>query len=568
MRLRLSALALCAGVAAARAQGPTPQACRGQRVDGITIDAQAPTVTGLRRVPVVGNVVRQTHVITRDDVVRRFLLLRPGDRCSELRRAESERILRAQPFLADAAIDIYPNQRGGVDLVVRTIDEASLVLSGSVAGTSPMLRGVKLGSGNLGGLGLATVMTWRYHPVLNDRVDVRVADYQFAGQPYVLQLGVLRDPLGREDRAEITLPFRTDLQRYAWRALIGQSRSNAQFALRDSGRLTLGFGREYAEVGAIGRLGPPGKLSLFGLSLSNEHTWPDSGPQRLDSTGFRADTAADFAGRFMETRAARVNALLGLRGIRFMRARGFDALRATQDVPIGLQFGTLVGHGIPAMGSTTRDIFLASDLYVGLGTPRRAYRLQLQGEGRRVQGNPEWDGLVGSGRLARYSRPSQIRTRIIAVEWTGTSRVLTPHALSLGSPDGGIRGFHKTSAVGGRRGIARVDEQFYLGSPYSFGDLGIAWFGDAGQLWKGDVPYGEDTRVAGALGLSLLLAVPMRSTRMWRLDVAVPLNREPGSSRWQVRLAHSDRTSFFWREPGDIDAARARAVPASIYSWP
>lgn len=568
MRLGISILVVELTASSLGAQQPVPQACRGQRIDAISIDAQAPTVTGLRRVPIVGNIVRETHVITRDDVIRRFLLLRPGERCSELRRSESERILRAQPFLADAAIEVYPNLRGGVDLLVRTIDEASLVLSGSVAGQSPMLRGVKLGSGNLGGLGLATAVSWRYHPVLNDRVDVRAADYQFAGQPYVLSFAVVRDPLGRDDRAELTLPFRTDVQRYAWRTLIGQSHGNAQFVKRDSGRLTLGFGREYAEAGAIGRLGPPGKLSLFGLSVSNERTRPDTGARRLDTTGFHPDTAAEFTGRFIPTQAARINALLGLRGIRFMRARSFDALRATQDVPIGLQIGTLFGRGIPAFGSTTTDIFIASDLYVGMGTPRRAYRLQLQGEGRRVQGNPEWDGLVGSGRLARYSRPGDRRTRIISLEWSGTSGVLAPHALSLGSPDGGIRGFYSSSRIGGRRGIARADEQYYLGSPFSFGDLGIAWFADAGQLWKGDVPYAVPTRVHGSMGLGVLLAVPMRSTRMWRLDLAAPLNREPGAGRWQVRLTHFDRTSFFWREPGDIDAARARAVPASIYNWP
>ena len=60
----------------------------------------------------------------------------------------------------------------------------------------------------------------------------------------------------------------------------------------------------------------------------------------------------------------------------------------------------------------------------------------------------------------------------------------------------------------------------------------------------------------------------MRSTRMWRLEFAAPMNPEPGASKWQVRVAHSDRTSFFWREPADVDAARARAVPASIYNWP
>ena len=552
------------------AQGaPSTQVpCRAQRIDSIAIDPQAPTVTGLRRIPIVGNVVRETHVVTREDVIRRFLLLHVGDRCNELRRAESERILRSQPFLADATIDVRPSARGGVILDVVTIDEASLILSGSVAAASPAIRGVKVGSANLAGMGVATSLTWRYQRVLDDRLEIRAADYQFGGRPFVLDLGLVRDPLGRDDHAELSLPFRTDVQRYAWRTLVGQSRNQAQFTMRDSGRLTLGFEREYGEVGGIGRLGPPGKLTLFGLSISRERTRPDTLAKRLDTLGLHPDTATEFVGRFTGLRAARVNALLGLRGIRFMRVRAFDALRATQDVPIGLQVGTLVGRGVPGFGMSAADVFVASDLYIGMGNPRLAYRLQLQGEGRRERGATQWDGLVGSGRLARYSRPGASHTQIISVEWSGTSRVLIPHALSLGVPDGGIRGFANSPTVGGRRGIARIDEQFYLGSPQSFGDVGIGLFADGGQLWAGDVPYGKTTAVHGSAGASLLLAIPMRSTNMWRLDVAVPFNPELGGHRWEVRLSHKDRTSFFWREPGDVDAARARAVPASVYNWP
>jgi len=569
VRVRTVTLLLCAGaspLAAQRTTGLVP--CRGQRIDSISIDAEAPTVAGLRRVPVVGNVVRETHVVTRDEIIRRFLLLHVRGRCSELRRAESERILRAQPFIADANIDVVGNERGGVNLDVHTIDEASLIVSGSVASGSPTVRGAKLGSANLSGLGIATSVSWRYQRVFDDRLELRISDYQFAGSPYVFSLASLRDALGRDDHAEMTFPFRTDLQRLAWRALIGESRGHAQFTERDSGRLALGYGREYAEAGGIARLGPPGRLSLFGVSFTNERSWPDSAPVRLTEAGFHSDTAAAFAGRFMETKAARVNALIGLRGIRFMRARGFDALRAVQDVPIGLQIGTLIGRAVPAFGANSNDVFVASDLYLGLGSPRLTYRLQLQGEGRHARGSKSWDGLVGSGRLARYSRPGDHRTRILSVEWSGTSRVLIPHSLSLGVPDGGVRGFNGDTAVAGRRGIARLDEQYYVGSPFSFGDLGIAWFTDAGQMWRGDLPYGETTPVRFSGGVSLLLAIPMRSTRMWRLEFAAPMNPEPGASKWQVRVAHSDRTSFFWREPADVDAARARAVPASIYNWP
>jgi hypothetical protein len=560
------ALALSVGAAGlAAAQSPAP--CLSQRIDSIAIDVDAPTVSGLRRVPIVYDVARNTHVTTRAEVIRGFLLLREGDYCDELRRAESERILRAQPFIADATIDVRPHPRGGVTLDVRTIDEASMILSAGIQSGTPQVRSVKVGSGNIGGLGILGSLAWRHNPHFDDRLQVRIADYQFAGQPYLLSLASLREPFGRDERAEMSLPFRTDVQRFAWRTVIGESRGHALFTQRDSGRLTLGYGREYAEAGGIARAGPPGRLSLLGLSITNERSWPDSGVRLITDTGFRSDTAAGFT-RFAETRAARVNLLMGVRGIRFIRVRGYDALRGLQDVPLGLQFGTLVGRSIEAFGSNSNDVFVASDLYLGIGNQRITYRLQAQGEGRRVRGSNQWDGLIGSGRISRYLRVSSTRTRMMSVEWSGTARVLVPHSLSLGVPDGGIRGFRDAPAIGGRRAIARVDEQFFLGTPFDFGDLGFGWFVDAGKLWKGDLPYGETTPERAAAGISLLLAVPTRSTRMWRLEFAAPINRERGGRSWELRLSHADRTTFFWREPPDVDAARARAVPASVYSWP
>ena len=542
--------------------------CRGQRIDSVMVDVQAPSVAGLRRVPLAGAVVRNAHVITRHNVIRTYMLLKSGDACVELRRAESERILRSLPFIADASVDVVPNARGGVNLDVRTIDEASLILSGSVSSTTPQVRGVKLGSGNLAGLGIHSSFGWRHQPAFDDRADFRVSLNQFARKPWVFNFNSSRDPLGRDDRVEMTLPFRTDLQRFAWRMLVGEGRGHAQFMERDSGRLALGFADYYAEGGGIVRIGPPGWLSLVGLSLTNEKTVSDTGAVRIAEDGFETDTAGGFAGHFSEVRAARVNALLGVRGLRFRRVRGFDALRGTQDIPLGLQFGTLIGRAINAFGADSRDLFVASDLYAGFGHARRVYRVQMQGEGRRERGSGVWTDLVGSGRFSRYSRPRDWRTRTLIVEWSGTEKVRRPHSLSLTEMAGGVRGFRDTRDVGGRRAVARLGEQFYVGSPFDFGDLGLAWFADAGQLWAGDLPYGANGYLRGSAGASILLAVPRRSTRMWRLEFAAPINREPGGSRWEVRLTHSDKTAFFWREPGDIDAARARVVPSSVYSWP
>ncbi|HEY6220835.1 MAG TPA: hypothetical protein VIV65_12350, partial [Gemmatimonadaceae bacterium] len=95
------------------------------------VTTDAPTVTGVRRAPVVHAIASAFHVTTREEVIRRFLLFRTGEPCSDLRRAESERILRAQNFLADTHIETRPSTTGGVVVTVHSTDEVSLVLGGS-----------------------------------------------------------------------------------------------------------------------------------------------------------------------------------------------------------------------------------------------------------------------------------------------------------------------------------------------------------------------------------------------------------------------------------------------------
>ena len=129
MRLMLPLLAaLAPGVAFAQADSTradstrTVVPCDGQTVTEIDIRTEPPTLPPLlRRVRLLQRAVDQLHATTREDIVRRFLLLAPGQPCRELRRAESERILRAQPYLADARVVALADSAGGVRIDVVTV---------------------------------------------------------------------------------------------------------------------------------------------------------------------------------------------------------------------------------------------------------------------------------------------------------------------------------------------------------------------------------------------------------------------------------------------------------------
>jgi hypothetical protein len=95
----------------------------------------------------------------------------------------------------------------------------------------------------------------------------------------------------------------------------------------------------------------------------------------------------------------------------------------------------------------------------------------------------------------------------------------------------------------------------------------VAVFGDAGRQWAGDVPFGVTTPVKASIGVSLLAAVPRRSTRVWRADLAIPLSTGANAS-WTLTFTNADRTAFVFRSARDIAEVREITVPSSIFAWP
>ena len=566
------ALASIPSLAAAQASpSPAPSgrpivACAGQPIDDIIIYADAPTVAGLQRFPRLAAIARAMHATTRPELIRRFLLLDRRDPCSELRRAESERILRAQPFIADAEVFVVASDDGGVDLEVRTSDEAAIVFGGGVRASAPHVIALLAGNANVAGQGLYSSILWRDGLGFRDAFGIRLIDHQFAGRPWIFAVDAERASLGGAWRVEVAHPYLTDLQRFAWR--IRTARSNGYVELRqpDGLRPSVALQRGFFDVGGILRTGPPGRLDLFGVSLTGLEERPGT-RLVLPESGVVRDVGP-LTAPSPPRRIVRANALAGYRDISFVRLEGLDALAAAQDVPIGFQVGTLIGRSLPIPGEREDDdVFLAGDVYLGATSGSSTSRLQLQAEGRRPIGSSGWDGVIATGRLTHYLRVSPRQRNQTVLEFSGAYHQRTPFQLLLGVPEGGVRGYEESFLAGGQRLVARTEQRYTLGNPFGLADAGVAVFADAGRQWAGDVPFGVTTPLKASIGVSLLAAVPRKSTRVWRADLAIPLSAGANAS-WTLSFTNADRTAFVFRNARDIAEVREITVPSSIFAWP
>jgi hypothetical protein len=542
--------------------------CFGQRIDDIVVRSSAPTAAFLSRVPLLHDIVGAIHVTTNPQVVQRFLLLSRGDACDELRRSDSERILRAQPFIAGASVRAIADDHGGIMLLVETTDEISLIVAAAVGPGNPYVRGLRLGDANLDGEGLYLSGLWREGGPFPDEYGGRLVDYQMFGLPYTFSAQAFRNPLGNDWAVRGFHPFYTDIQRFAWLVQFGSLDDYVQFQNDLNSSHAIRLVRGFFELGGVMRIGPPGRLSLFGFALSGDDERPGQTQVLVTGNGFEPDTGTALLNRYVDHRIARVNVLWGIRDIGFAQVKGFDALTATEDFPFGFQVGTQFGRSVTALGARDDDIFMSSDLYIGAVGRNNALRVQADGEGRHDNTASVWDGLLANALAIQYFKPVTSNTTTLSLGFSGGWQQRIPFNFTLSDPVGGLRGFSGSSTPGGRRFVARLDTRSFLGRPSGLFDFGVGAFADAGRLWAGDIPYGVNTPVRASVGVSLLGSAPPRSPRTWRLDFAYVVNPELGGHRFEIRASSSDLTTFFLPEPFDVQATREQTVPSSVFRWP
>lgn len=539
-------------------------ACTGQRITAIDVSPLRPPFRGAAGVwRTVARGIGLHHATTRTTVVAGYLQLRVGEPCTEFGRAESERVLRAQPFLAAATVRAVRDGESGARLEVTTVDEVPAIVRVRLSGLR--LQALTLGNQNVRGEGRSVEVHGELGHAYRNGIGVRVADYALFHGPYAGVVEAERRPLGSLLSFEVSRPFYTDLQSSAWHAGYRDDDAFRSIVRPADDGLSLPVREIRWEVGGLTRRRLFHNVGAVGLALTGVRNTPAPAGVVVTDSGLAADTGVTLRGRYAPFRVVRPAVLLGARSVRFQTVRGFNTLATVEDLPSGLQAGVLVGRGIPAWG--VGDLFLAGSVYAGRASPGALAALQVEIEGRHDYGAGGWNGLIASGRLAWTRQHTPGWTFYASDEFSGGSRAQLPLQLTFRDRAGGLRGYRGSTASGAWRNVVRLAERWVRPAPIRKADVGVEGFTDLGTLWAGSAPYGQTVPLRVSVGASLLAAYPAGSKRVLRMDLAVPL-RPDGSKGWDVRFSGEIPARRFWREPGDVTRARTGPVPSNLFTWP
>ncbi|MHB8837401.1 MAG: hypothetical protein ACYC7F_00410 [Gemmatimonadaceae bacterium] len=553
--------------AIAAIESPALVSCDGDTVIAIDIRSHAAPTTGLVRNlrAFTARTLRTPHAPTRPSVVAAYLRLAVGDVCTERDRLESERLLRAQPFIASAAVRALRVAPRQVRLTVDVTDELRPL--GGVGVSHGTLASVLLGNQDVQGRGLALAVHAERGFAYRSGFGVRAVQYGLLGRPVYLALEAERRAVdGDVFTLELSRPYLTDLQRRAFHASAGLSSGYTGLRRPTGDDVSLFVRRTSYDIGWVTRLrrsSGHGIVALVGGAVLGEDVRTSPGLVIVSDSGLVAGPVNPF--QFPSFATTRVAAIGGLRALRFVTVRGFDALTAEQDMGVGVQVNLLAGSSVftPAHAA---DVFLAGDLYAGLGGPASFIMARALAEARRVNRTHQMKGVVLSGRLAWYRNLTGVQAHLASLDVAGLQHLAFPAQLTFSDAEGGLPGFGGGSDAGSQRVVARVEERRLVHTFGARADAAVGVFLTAGRLLAGDVPFGRTTPIRVAAGLTLLGAPP-GGKRTLRADLAFPLNPGRGGARFELRLSSTDRTRLLWREPTDVARVRTGAVPASLMKW-
>lgn len=477
------------------------------------------------------------HAETNEGVIRRELLFREGDCFDRLRLEESERLLRGYLFIQSAMVEAERRRDGDYDVTVTTQDDWSLRIDPRLQlGGGASIVGLSLAERNVAGTGKAVEVLFVTRPGRED-VGGAFFDPQFLGSRWDASLLAVRTEPGWILREAIGYPFVGLVGRWAaFQEVLYGERWFGYFLGDSEGRRELFLPLTQVGMqggGALRVLAAPRgratKLGSYGLTVSYEDLDYGAAFPRDSATALALEALGEDVARLGDLalrprQSLRLNLLVGVRGLDFVRKQGMTTLLAQEDIAIGASADLMLGLASAAFGSSDSHVLAALDLYGGSRVQGNWFSL-IRGtvEARRDYEEREWRDVLGTLQWINIWQLSPGRTIKLDGRLSAGWDVTVPFQLTLGGP-WGLAGYDSHRYPGGARAVVRLEDQFLIGSLGRLADLGLVAFVDGGRVWANEALFGVNSGLRGSAGVGMLLATPSGSQVSYRLQLAAPID--------------------------------------------
>lgn len=466
------------------------------------------------------------HIVTKDKVINKQLLFRPGDEYSARLIDESERILRRKTYLYDADIRPVSLENGVVDLEVRTRDVWTLSPELSVSRSGGENR-TKIGLEDSNLLGLGQFLT-----VARVEDSDRTEKFFVFADPHLgrswvsAALTIADNSDGKLNRLTAQRPFYALDTR--WSAGMTLLENERREALYRSGDEAAEYRHEQDYLSAFG-----------GWSRGLQNGWVRrfTVGAVYDDNRFSAVPDPSLPQAVPENRKL-VYPFIGIEVLEdeFTTSANRDQIGQTEDFYFGSRLSASLGWVSESFGADRDALVVAAQASRGFGSLQKKALLLSTSLGGRIESGDARNLLLTAS--ARYYKVQSAK-RLFFTTLTATAG----HEPDLDNPvqiggNSGLRGYPLRYQGGDSKMLLTVEQRYFTDwYPFRLVRVGAAVFADAGRVW-GDNPVGpEPSGWLTDVGIGLRFAPTRSSTgKMIHLDLAFPLNGDDSIDSVQILL--------------------------------
>jgi hypothetical protein len=471
------------------------------------------------------------HVETRRAVVAQFLLFHEGDVFSAARLAETERNLRALPFLKSATVAAGAPHDGVVDVTVITQDAWSIApetSAGNRGGASTI--GASISETNLLGWGKELSIGWD-KGVDRTRLALEYNDRAFFAPYWNAHFAYSHNSDGYDHRFNVRRPFYSFAT--PWSAELSFEGFRQDDKLYTNAVMSARFQHEHRQA-----------IAALGRALNADDIRADRITGGLRFVGDDFFTIASRPGdplpqtRDFRYLFARYDHLEN----RFMKLNYINKDMRYEDFNLGRQYSIEAAVSPRAFGAAATTGFVRAGAAEGHGLGSESFVLPSAAVQSRIGGGGFANAIASAGVQYVNRKDSEYPRVLVGRAVVYNAWRLDPETQFFADGQSGLRGYRLHAFSGSRVFLVNVEQRLYLGRELlQLYSPGIVAFVDGGNATYGG--FTQLMKLKTDVGIGIRLGLPRTPRNLLRLDLAYPLNRD-GSGRHGLLISFSSGQAF------------------------
>jgi outer membrane protein assembly factor BamA len=466
----------------------------------------------------------QLHVRTKRSTIRAQLLFRPGDRYKARVLEETERNLRALPYIYDARVVPVKYADGKVTVRVITKDVWTLSPGVSFSRTGGSnSSGFSLSDSNLLGFGKSLSVD---HSSSVDRTSngIIYGDPNLFGSRWTLAAAYVDASDGAQRTLALAQPFYS--LDTPWTATVKAIKFDRTVSRYNLGDIVDQFKREenYYELSG-------------GLSSGLIDGWTRRvyAGMRYDQNMFAQVPGTSTPATVLPPNRTLSYPFVAVEIVQddFRKVADQNQIGRTEDLYFGTRLYAEVGYSAAAFGANHDDFLLTTNATKGFQLSALTQLFLAGTVSSRLESGSIRNLFVDST-ATYYWRWQDDKLLFVFLNGT-TTHALDPDSQLLIGGDTGLRGYPLRYESGTSRGLLTVEQRFYTDwYPFRLARFGAAIFGDVGRTWGRGVIGNSDPGTLKDLGCGMRFGNTRSGLgNVLHVDVAFPLNGDHNISRVQ-----------------------------------